>query len=142
MIHVLHALLGSSLAEFKDCKVTAWAPTQNPQAAQDIVAKEMGIPKEDVVCHVTLLSGGFGRKSKPDYVAEAAVLSKKVGRPVKVFWTREDNLKFELLQRCGGHVQESGPGSQREADRLATTVDFSAHSFIFDVNVVYVIPAI
>jgi len=47
MLHVLHALLGSSLAELKDGKVTAWTPTQNPQAAQDIVAKEMGIPKEN-----------------------------------------------------------------------------------------------
>ena len=72
-----------ALAEFKDGKVTAWAPTQNPQAAQDIISKELGIPKEDVVCHVTLLGGAFGRKSKPDYVAEAAVLSKKVGRPVR-----------------------------------------------------------
>ena len=42
-----------------------------------------------------MLSGGFGRKSKPDYVAEAALLSKKVGRPVKVFWTREDDIKFD-----------------------------------------------
>src|SRR6266852_2332547 len=70
-----------ALAEFKDGKATVWAPTQNPQAAQDIVSKELGIAKEDVICHVTLLGGGFGRKSKPDYVAEAAVLSKKVGRP-------------------------------------------------------------
>src|SRR6202045_2189265 len=83
-----------ALAEFKDGKVTAWAPTQNPQAAQDIISKELGIAKENVICHVTLLGGGFGRKSKPDYVAEAAVLSKKVGRPVKVVWTREDDIKF------------------------------------------------
>src|SRR6202022_4496623 len=83
-----------ALAEFKDGKVTAWAPTQNPQAAQDIISKELGIAKEDVICHVTLLGGGFGRKSKPDYVAEAAVLSKKVGRPGKVVWTRGDDIKF------------------------------------------------
>src|SRR5437870_3141378 len=70
-------------AEFKDGKVTAWAPTQNPQAAQAIIAQELGIEKRDVICNVTLLGGGFGSKSKPDYVAEAAVLSKKVGRPVK-----------------------------------------------------------
>src|SRR5260370_10408441 len=57
-----------ALAEFKDGKATLWAPTQNPQAVQDIVSKEMGISKEDVICHVTLLGGGFGRKSKPDYV--------------------------------------------------------------------------
>src|SRR5207237_10028765 len=79
--------------EFKDGKVTAWAPTQNPQAAQASIAQELGIPKENVICNVTLLGGGFGRKSKPDYVAEAAVLSKKVGHPVKMVWTREDDLK-------------------------------------------------
>jgi isoquinoline 1-oxidoreductase beta subunit len=84
-------------AEFKDGKVTAWAPTQNPQAAQAIIAQELGIAKENVICNVTLLGGGFGRKSKPDYVAEAAVLSKKVGRPVKVVWTREDDIKFDYF---------------------------------------------
>src|ERR1700690_3730964 len=83
-----------ALADFKDGKVTAWAPTQNPQAAQAIVSSELGIPPENVICHVTLLGGGFGRKSKPDYVAEAAVLSKKLGRPVKVVWSREDDIKF------------------------------------------------
>jgi isoquinoline 1-oxidoreductase beta subunit len=84
-----------ALAEFKNGKATLWAPTQNPQAVQDIVSKELGISKEDVICHVTLLGGGFGRKSKPDYVAEAAVLSKKMGQPVKVVWTREDDIKFD-----------------------------------------------
>src|SRR6202162_4400400 len=84
-----------ALAEFKDGKATLWAPTQNPQAVQDIVAKQLGIAKEDVICNVTLLGGGFGRKSKPDYVAEAAVLSKKTGRPVKVVWSREDDIKFD-----------------------------------------------
>ena len=43
-----------------------------------------------MVCHVTLLGGAFGRKSKPDFIAEAAVLSRKTGRPVKVVWSRED----------------------------------------------------
>src|SRR6202043_1673980 len=80
--------------EFKDGKVTAWAPTQNPQAAQAIVSSELGIPKENVICHVTLLGGGFGRKSKPDYAAEAALLSKATGKPVKVVWSREDDIKF------------------------------------------------
>src|SRR6202140_4221822 len=84
-----------ALAEYKDGKATIWAPTQNPQAVQAIVSTELGIPKENVICNVTLLGGGFGRKSKPDYVAEAAVLSKKVGRPVKVVWTREDDIQFD-----------------------------------------------
>jgi isoquinoline 1-oxidoreductase beta subunit len=86
-----------ALADFKDGKVTAWAPTQDPQAVQETIAGEMGISKKDVTCYVTLLGGGFGRKSKPDYVAEAAVLSKKVGRPVKVVWTREDDIKFDYF---------------------------------------------
>ena len=95
--HLAHAAMEPpvAVADFRDGKVTAWAPTQNPQAVQETVAQELGISKENVICHVTLLGGGFGRKSKPDYVAEAAVLSKKVGRPVKVVWSREDDIKFD-----------------------------------------------
>ena len=94
--HLAHASMETpvALAEFKDGKVTAWAPTQDPQAVQETIAKELGISKEDVICHVTLLGGGFGRKSKPDYVAEAAILSKAVGRPVQVVWSREDDIQF------------------------------------------------
>jgi isoquinoline 1-oxidoreductase beta subunit len=96
--HLAHATMEPlvAVADFKDGKVTAWAPTQNPQAVQDTVAKALGISKTDVICHVTLLGGGFGRKSKPDYVAEAAILSKKVGCPVKVVWTREDDMQFDF----------------------------------------------
>jgi isoquinoline 1-oxidoreductase beta subunit len=95
--HLAHAAMEppAAVAEFRDGKVVIWAPTQNPQAVQDTVAKALGVAKEDVTCNVTLLGGGFGRKSKPDYVAEAAVLSKKLGRPVKVVWSREDDIKFD-----------------------------------------------
>jgi isoquinoline 1-oxidoreductase beta subunit len=96
--HLAHAAMEPlvAVADYKDGKVTAWAPTQNPQAVQETIAKALGISKENVICHVTLLGGGFGRKSKPDYVAEAAILSKKVGRPVKVVWTREDDIQFDF----------------------------------------------
>ncbi|MEQ1947760.1 MAG: molybdopterin cofactor-binding domain-containing protein [Bryobacteraceae bacterium] len=87
----------AAVASFENGKVTLWAPTQNPQAVQDTVAKALGIKKEDVVCHVTLLGGGFGRKSKPDYCAEAAILSKQIGKPVKVVWSREDDLHFDYF---------------------------------------------
>jgi isoquinoline 1-oxidoreductase beta subunit len=95
--HLAHAAMEPlvAVADYRNGMLTAWAPTQNPQAVQDTVAKALGIAKENVVCHVTLLGGGFGRKSKPDYVAEAAILSKKVGRPVKVVWTREDDIQFD-----------------------------------------------
>lgn len=85
----------AAVAEYKDGRVQAWAATQNPQAVQEAVAGALGIDQKDVVCHVTLLGGGFGRKSKPDYVVEAALLSKKVGKPVKVVWSREDDIRFD-----------------------------------------------
>ena len=85
----------AAVAEFRDGNVTVWAPTQNPQAVQETVAAAVGVDKKNVTCHVTLLGGGFGRKSKPDYAAEAAVLSKKIGKPVKVVWTREDDIRFD-----------------------------------------------
>jgi isoquinoline 1-oxidoreductase beta subunit len=85
-----------AVAEYKDGKVTAWAPTQNPQAVQEAVAQSMGLQPKDVICHVTLLGGGFGRKSKPDYVCEAALLSKKIGKPVKVVWSREEDIQHDF----------------------------------------------
>ncbi|MGD0226296.1 MAG: molybdopterin cofactor-binding domain-containing protein [Terriglobia bacterium] len=97
--HLAHAAMEPlvATADFKDGKVTIWAPTQSPQGVVDTVSSLLGISKDDVTCHVTLLGGGFGRKSKPDYVGEAAVLSKKLGKPVKVVWTREDDIQFDYL---------------------------------------------
>ena len=95
--HLAHAPMEppAAVAEFKDGRVVVHAATQNPQAVQDTVAAALGIDKKNVECHVTLLGGGFGRKSKPDYVAEAALLSKAVGKPVKVTWSREDDIRFD-----------------------------------------------
>jgi isoquinoline 1-oxidoreductase beta subunit len=95
--HLAHASMEppAALADYRDGKVTVWAPTQNPQGVQETIAQLMGIPKESVICNVTLLGGGFGRKSKPDFAVEAAMLSRKVGRPVKVVWSREDDVRFD-----------------------------------------------
>ena len=86
----------AALAVYRDGKVEAWASTQNPQGARDAIAQALGLKKEDVTVNVTLLGGGFGRKSFPDFVVEAAVLSKKTGKPVKVVWSREDDIKFDV----------------------------------------------
>jgi isoquinoline 1-oxidoreductase beta subunit len=85
----------AALAHYKDGKVEVWAATQNPAAVQTTVALALELKPTDVTCHVTLLGGGFGRKSKPDYVAEAAILSKKIGKPVKISWTREEDVRFD-----------------------------------------------
>lgn len=97
--HLAHASMEPvvAVAHYHDGKVTAWASTQDPQASQETVAAALGIDKKNVTCYVTLLGGGFGRKSKPDYVAEAAILSRQAGKPVKVVWTREDDIHFDYL---------------------------------------------
>jgi len=126
-----------ALAQFQDGKATLWAPTQNPQAVQDIVSKELGISKEDVICHVTLLGGGFGRKSKPDYVAEAAVLSKRVGRPVKVVWTREDDIKFDYYNAVASMYMKAALGANGKPTAWLQRSVFPPIPSIFDVNAVY-----
>jgi isoquinoline 1-oxidoreductase beta subunit len=110
--HVAHAPMEppNAVAEYRDGKVTAWAPTQNPQAVQDAVAAALGIKKENVICHVTLLGGAFGRKSMPDYVVEAALLSKAVGRPVKVTWRREDDIKFDYFHSVAAMYMKAALG--------------------------------
>jgi isoquinoline 1-oxidoreductase subunit beta len=87
----------AALVSYKDGKVEAWVPTQSPQGAQDAIAAAVGAKKEDVTVNVTLLGGAFGRKSFPDFAVEAAVLSKKTGKPVKVVWTREDDIKVDAF---------------------------------------------
>jgi isoquinoline 1-oxidoreductase subunit beta len=126
-----------ALAEFKDGKVTAWAPTQNPQAAQAIVSSELGIPKENVICHVTLLGGGFGRKSKPDYVAEAAVLSKKLGRPVKVVWTREDDIQFDYYNAVAAMYLKAAVDDKGRPTAWLQRSVFPPITSTFDVSAVY-----
>jgi len=86
-----------AVAHVQGDKATVWAPTQSPMAARKEVARALGVKEENVTCHVTFLGGGFGRKSKPDYCAEAALLSRKTGKPVKVVWSREDDIKFDYF---------------------------------------------
>ena len=76
-----------------DGSVEIWSSTQHPQAVQDTVANLLELDKSKVIVNVTLLGGAFGRKSKADFSAEAAWLAKKTGKPVKVSWTREDDIR-------------------------------------------------
>jgi isoquinoline 1-oxidoreductase subunit beta len=137
--HLAHAPMEPpvAVADFRGGKVTAWAPTQNPQAVQDIVSKELGIAKEDVICHVTLLGGGFGRKSKPDYVAEAAVLAKKLGRPVKVVWTREDDIKFDYYHAVSAMYMKAALNTNGRPTAWLQRSVFPPIRSTFDVNARY-----
>ncbi|MCG8650454.1 MAG: molybdopterin-dependent oxidoreductase, partial [Pirellulales bacterium] len=89
------------------------AATQNPQAVQQAVGPAMEMAPDDVLVNVTLLGSGFGRKSKPDYCVEAAVLSRQLKRPVHVTWTREDDLQHDYYHtisaiHCEAAVDENG----------------------------------
>jgi isoquinoline 1-oxidoreductase subunit beta len=82
-----------AIARVDGGKAEVWAPTQHPQSARKEVAALLGIGEENVRINVTLLGGGFGRKSKPDFIVEAAYLAKEAGAPVRVQWTREDDVR-------------------------------------------------
>lgn len=97
--HLAHATIEppTALAVVKDGTCEVWACTQNPQGAREVLAEVLGIPAEKVTVNVTLLGGAFGRKSKPDFIVEAAVLAKESGSPVRVQWTREDDLHHDYF---------------------------------------------
>ncbi|MGY2050673.1 molybdopterin cofactor-binding domain-containing protein [Methylobacterium sp. JK268] len=99
----------AATVRIKDGKVEAWACTQAPQATRDRIAKRLGIGPENVTVNVTLLGGGFGRKSKPDYVVEAALCSEAMdGAPVKLTWTREDDLHHGYYHTVSVEHLEAG----------------------------------
>jgi isoquinoline 1-oxidoreductase beta subunit len=97
-----------AVADVKDGKATIWAPVQSPGGTREDVAKTLGIPEDNVTVNVTLLGGGFGRKSKCDFVLEAALLSKELGAPVKVQWTREDDVQHDFLHTVSVERIEAG----------------------------------
>ncbi len=92
----------AATAQWKGDELHIWACTQNPQAGRNTLASILGLKPENVICNVTWLGGGFGRKSKPDYLVEAALLAKDMGQPVKVVWTREDDLQHGYFHSVSG----------------------------------------
>jgi isoquinoline 1-oxidoreductase subunit beta len=93
--HLVHAPMEvpNATAHFKDNSCTIYAPVQAPQTTRTEVAVNLGLKEEDITVNVTFLGGGFGRKSKPDFAVEAALLSKAVGKPVQLVWMREDDIQ-------------------------------------------------
>jgi len=93
--HVAHSPMEppAAIATMNDGKLEVWAPVQSPYVARVDTADYVGMKPEDVTMNVTLLGGGFGRKSKADFATEAAFLAKEIGAPVRVQWTREDDIR-------------------------------------------------
>jgi isoquinoline 1-oxidoreductase beta subunit len=75
-----------------------WAPTQNPPMAAEAVAKVLGIPQENVTIHVMRSGGAFGRRYYGDFIMDTVLLAKQFGRPVKVVWSREDDVRHDYFR--------------------------------------------
>jgi isoquinoline 1-oxidoreductase subunit beta len=99
----------AATARIRGGRCEVWSCVQSPEAARNDVAKRLGLKREDVTVHVTLLGGGFGRKSKADYAIEAALLAKELpGKPVKVVWTRTDDLQYSFYHTVSAEHLEGG----------------------------------
>jgi isoquinoline 1-oxidoreductase beta subunit len=81
----------------------AWVPTQDSAFTREILARVLGQPPETVIVHTTLLGGGFGRRGATDFVVEAAQISRLVGTPVQVVWTREDDIQHDFYRPASMH---------------------------------------
>jgi CO/xanthine dehydrogenase Mo-binding subunit len=94
---------GNCTAHFQGSTCELWAPTQVPQDCRDSVAQAVGLDPERVKVNVTLMGGGFGRRLEHDYAVEAALVSKAVQAPVKVLWTREDDMRSSTYRPASLH---------------------------------------
>jgi isoquinoline 1-oxidoreductase beta subunit len=113
--HHAHATMEppSATARFANGKCEIWTGVQSPQAARDDAAQRLGLQPMDVTVHQTLLGGGFGRKSKPDFAVEAALLAKEMpGVPIRVQWTREDDIRHDYYHTVSVERIEAGLDAQ------------------------------
>lgn len=95
-----------------DGSLELWAPTQNPGAGQALAASTFNIPKESITLHITRSGGGFGRRLSSDFIVDAAAISQKVKAPVKLTWTREDDLQQDHFRAGGFHFLRGGVDAQ------------------------------
>ena len=90
-------------ASVQEGKVEIWAPTQLPQPSRTVAANTLGVPESQVTVHMTRCGGGFGRRLKCDFVAEAAWIAREAGVPIKLLWNRQQDLQHDFYRPAGYH---------------------------------------
>ncbi|MFZ0234113.1 MAG: xanthine dehydrogenase family protein molybdopterin-binding subunit [Candidatus Acidiferrales bacterium] len=99
-------------ASVADGKCEVWAPTQNPNGMATALGSALNLPQSALTIHITLIGGGFGRRLCIDYGVEAALVSRAAGAPVKVIWTRDDDIRHDYYRPISRHHLRAGIDAQ------------------------------
>lgn len=115
----------NTTALWKNGVMEVWSPTQVPASGAGMVSRVLGIPEKNIVLHINRAGGGFGRRIGTDYLVEAAAIAQKVNAPVKLTWSREDDLKHDQYRPGGLHFLKGG------VDAKGKVVAWKNHFFTF-----------